>query len=71
MNEKPGQPIAGSQYVRAYCDYCGDPFRMHDHDFKAMQKSAARFDCGCGEKPPPAHTGLTERLRIGCSKTGG
>jgi hypothetical protein len=64
------EPIPGSVQFRAYCMWCGEPMRV-PHKTYTLEDGEDRFifDCGCGSKPPPAHTGLTPRMRHHLSKT--
>jgi hypothetical protein len=44
MMEKPGQPIAGSTMIRAFCFFCGDPIRVTQY---AWENQARHYCSAC------------------------
>ena len=56
MNElwkhgRPGDPIPGSRYVRAYCPDCGDPMRVSREVWESDAPLAPCLDCDPCREP--------------------
>lgn len=63
--EAYGEPIAGSMYVRCFCEHCGSPMRCPQNTL-----DQEHHVCGeCLKRVPPAHTGLVARQRAKLGKT--
>ena len=73
---EPGSLIPGSKSYRAYCTNCGGAMRVRmsaldtEQDIKQKCMGNICLDCQL-HTPPPAHTGLEPRQKMGCVKTGG
>ncbi len=60
-----GNPIPGSKYLRAWCNFCGEAMRVTEY---SILSSDVHCCDQCMDSPPPAWTGLCSRQKAGLLK---